>query len=354
MGIRIERPGQFTTVQDKGRYGYQRFGFGVTGAMDGMAFRLANLIMGNPAEQSMLEFTIVGPKLIFTEAVWAVVTGGDFLTFLNGVPVPDHEALEIRAGDVLDITVAQTGTYGYLAFSKALDVPRIMGSDSTNVKSRVGGFCGRILKIGDELRFRNPGNPNPGVLLNGDDYSGRKLSKEDLARLGSSANPSELRVILGPQQDAFTQAGIDTFLNSVYTLSDQADRMGYRMNGPAIAHKAGADIISDGTVFGVVQVPADGHPIILMADRQTTGGYTKIATVISSDLPQLVQGGPGAAYRFRAVSVNEAQELLRATELNVKKLSDCIEQKSTYRGRRTSNKIGALLHSHDQLRLGGK
>lgn len=344
MGIRIQRPGQFTSVQDKGRYGYQRYGFGVTGVMDQTAFRLANLILGNPAEQSVLEFTIVGPKLLATEGVWVALTGGDFSAFLNGEPVPACQAVELCAGDVLDIKTARSGNYGYLAFSKALEIPKVMESDSTNVKSRVGGYRGRILKAGDELGFKTDRTLPVRDLRPIDDYRGRGLSPADLAFLEPDAKDDVLRVILGPQQDAFKPEGIDTFLNSVYTLSNQMDRMGYRMNGPVIAHKAGADIISDGTVFGVVQVPADGNPIILMADRQTTGGYTKIATVISLDLPKLVQGKPGTGYRFQAVTVEAAQALLHETETGFNILEERIHQKSTFRGRRTAEKIQELLN----------
>ena len=355
MGIRIERPGQFTTVQDRGRYGYQRFGFGVTGVMDLMAFRLANLIFGNPDGQSLLEFAIVGPKLRFTETVWVALTGGEFLALKNGEAVSGNRALEMNAGDVLDITVAQTGSYGYLAFSKALAISHIMGSDSTNVKSRVGGFCGRILKAGDELSFQNEADQAGGDRHNDIDRRGRSLSNEALRLLKLIPDPAdpELRVILGPQAEAFTPEGIDTFLNSVYTLSDQADRMGYRMSGPVISHKAGADIISDGTVFGVVQVPADGNPIILMADRQTTGGYTKIATVISRDLPKLVQGRPGTGYRFKAVTVAEAQALLKETEKNFNKLKEQMKFKSTQRERSAAQKIEKLLRAGMGPRPGG-
>lgn len=334
MGIRIERPGQFTTVQDEGRYGFQRYGFGVTGVMDHTSFRLANLILGNPAGQSMLEFTIVGPRIRATETVWAVLTG-DFEASQNGRAVPCYQAFCLEGGDVLDIKTARVGNYGYLAFSKAFDIPRVMGSDSTNVKSRVGGLKGRILTAGDELSFRTGSSDR--------DCRGRGLEGADLAALWPGETAAELRVVLGPQADAFTARGIDTFLHSVYTLSNQTDRMGYRMTGPVIEHTAGADIISDGTVFGVVQVPADGNPIILMADRQTTGGYTKIATVISLDLPKLVQGRPGTEFRFCAVSVGEAQALLWEREHEFKQLEERILSLHQPTGRGAARRIEALL-----------
>lgn len=341
MGIRIIRPGQFTSVQDAGRYGYQRFSFGVSGVMDHIAFRLANQILGNPTTQSVLEFTLVGPKLLSTEDVWFTLTGGEFAATLNGKAVPAYTALEMRAGDCLDIKGVKEGNYGYLAFSKALAIHRVMGSDSTNVKSHVGGVAGRILKAGDELGFR-PVAAAGQDRRSQDDFKGRHIPATDRSLL-NYADHSVLRVVLGPQEEAFTEQGLKTFLGSEYRLTEHIDRMGYRMAGEAVEHRSGADIISDGTAFGVVQIPADGQPIILMADRQTTGGYTKIATVISADLPGLVQGKPGTAYRFQAVQVEEAQALLQEMEENFQRMQRQLRHKVSFRGRRTADKIERLL-----------
>lgn len=341
MGIRILRPGQFTSIQDEGRYGYQRYSFGVCGVMDHTAYRLANLILGNPKGQSVLEFTLVGPKLITTEDIWVTVTGGDFPILLNEEEVPAYTAIEMKAGDTLDIKGVREGNYGYLAFSRRFDIKPVMGSDSTNVKSHIGGLKGQILKAGDQLSFRS-GPDKTARKRSQDDYKGRTIRPRDRSLLNAS-EPDLLRVILGPQKDAFTEDGIATFLGSEYVLSQHIDRMGYRMAGPAVEHKDGADILSDGTVFGVVQIPADGQPIVLMADRQTTGGYTKIATVITADLPALVQGKPGTAYRFQAVSVEKAQALLVEMQENYNRLDEEISHKDTFRGRRTAEKIEQLL-----------
>lgn len=345
MGIRILRSGQFTSIQDEGRYGYQRYSFGVCGVMDHTALRLANLILGNPKGQSVLEFTLVGPKLITTEDIWFTVTGGDFPILLNETEVPAYTAIEMKAGDTLDIKGVRQGNYGYLAFSRRFDIKPVMESDSTNVKSHIGGLKGRILEAGDQLNFR-AGQDKAGRRRSADDYRGRTVRPRDRSLL-NEPQPNLLRVILGPQQDAFTEEGLATFLGSEYVLSQHIDRMGYRMAGLAVEHREGADILSDGTVFGVVQIPADGQPIVLMADRQTTGGYTKIATVITADLPELVQGRPGTAYRFQAVSVEEAQRLLQEMEENVSRLEQEISHKDTFRGRRTAEKIEQLLLEHE-------
>lgn len=341
MGIRIVRPGQFTSIQDAGRYGYQRYSFGVCGIMDHTAYRLANLILANPKEQAVLEFSLVGPKLIVTEKIWFTVTGGDFPILLNEVEVPSYTAIEMKPGDTLDIKGVREGNYGYLAFSRGFDIKPFMGSCSTNVKSNIGGLKGRILRAGDQLSFCNDPAKAAGTCSQ-DDFKGRTIRPRDRSLLRDREDHL-LRVILGPQKEAFTEKGLADFLGSEYILSQHIDRMGYRMAGPAVEHKAGADILSDGTVFGVVQIPADGQPIVLMADRQTTGGYTKIAAVITADLPQLVQGKPGTAYRFQAVSVKEAQALLLEMEKNFQSLEEKIGHKETFRGRSTADKIEALL-----------
>ena len=296
MGFRVLKGGLLTTVQDLGRTGYQSQGFSVGGVMDTRAFRLANLLLDNPENEAVLEITLLGPELEFTAPTVIAVTGGDFSPALNGRPVPMYTALYIRKGDVLRFGGARTGTRGCIAFSGGLDVPVVMGSRSTSLKCRVGGFQGRRLEAGDVIEERRRRTRLSC-------FASRKLAPPPYAE-----DDGVLRVVMGPQDDRFTRQGVEAFLGCEYTVTGESDRMGCRLEGPEITPKETSDILSDGIAFGAVQVSSAGKPIVLLADRQTTGGYAKIATVISADLPRLVQKRMDQKVRFRAVTVQEARE----------------------------------------------
>lgn len=297
MGIRVLKGGMQTTVQDLGRTGYQSQGFSVAGAMDVRSFKIANLLLDNPMNEAMLEFTLIGPTLEFTSATIIAITGGDFSPTVNGEPVPMYTALYINKGDVLKFQSARTGSRGYVAFSSYLDIPVVMGSRCTNLKSEIGGFKGRKLQAGDYIGFRIKRRYLPYFLSRKLDIN--EFDQEEIT----------LRVILGPQDDLFSKQGIETFLNSEYTVTSDFDRMGCRLEGPYIAPKKTSDIISDGIALGSIQVPSHGKPIILLSDRQTTGGYAKIATVASVDIPKLAQRKTDHKVRFEAITVEEAQKL---------------------------------------------
>lgn len=303
MGIRVLKAGMLTTVQDLGRTGYQSQGFGVSGVMDVRSFKIANLLIDNPENEPVLEFTLIGPTLEFTSDVIIAITGGNFNPVINGVPAPMYTAIYMHRGDVLKFGSAQSGSRGYISFSSYLLVPNVMGSRCTNMKSSLGGFKGRKLQNGDYISFRIKRRYLPYFLS-------RKIEPEDF-----SHDHITLRVVMGPQDSAFTKDGINTFLTGEYTVTNEFDRMGCRLDGPFITSKNGSDIISDGICFGSIQVPAHGKPIILLADRQTTGGYAKIATVASVDLPKLVQSKTDTKVRFKAITVQEAQQLI-LDELN--------------------------------------
>lgn len=208
-----------------------------------------------------------------------------------------YTALYMNKGDVLKFGSARTGSRGYIAFSSYLEIPVVMGSRCTNLKSRIGGFKGRKLQADDYINFRIKRRYLPFFLS-------RKLEPDDF-----SQTETKLRVVMGPQDSRFSKQGIETFLNNNYTVTSDFDRMGCRLEGPFIAPKETSDIISDGIAFGSVQVPSHGKPIILLSDRQTTGGYAKIATVASVDIPKLVQRKTDHQVRFVPISVEEAQRL---------------------------------------------
>ncbi len=298
MGIRVLKGGMLTTVQDLGRTGYQSQGFGVSGVMDVRSFKIANLLLDNPENEAVLEFTLIGPTLQFTAETIIAITGGDFQPMINKEPAKMYTALYMQKGDILEFAGCKTGSRGYIAFSSYLDIPVVMGSRSTNIKCSIGGLKGRRLLNDDFIGFRIKRRYLPYFLSRSLELN--EFEEEDVT----------LRVVMGPQDTYFTKQGRETFLNNEYTVTSDFDRMGCRLEGPFIAYKHTTDIISDGIAFGSIQVPSHGKPIILLSDRQTTGGYAKIATVASVDIPKLVQQKTDYKIRFQAITVEEAQRLL--------------------------------------------
>lgn len=297
--IGVETAGLFTTIQDEGRWGYQAYGVPVAGAMDRYAYRVANIMAGNAAGAAALEMTVTGDSLFFEGADYVAITGADMQATLNGAPVANWSAFPVPAGSVLTFGYAISGCRGYLAVGGGIDVPEVLGSRSTYTRAGLGGLNGRKLQVGDVLGRGQAVAGGPALAL---------------PAQYRPAYPGEitLRVLTGPQDDLFTAAGPATLFSESYMITDEADRMGYRLEGPAIAHLGKADIVSDALPQGAIQIPGHGRPIIMMADRQTTGGYTKIGTVIGSDLAVLAQAKPGDTVRFLRTTDDEAVAALRA------------------------------------------
>lgn len=315
MGFRVIKGGLLTTVQDLGRNGYQAQGFNVNGVMDRRAFRIANLLLDNPENEAVLECTLIGPTLEFTAPMIISITGGDFRPEINDEEVPMYTALYVAEGDVLKLGSARSGRSCYIAFSNYLKVPVVMGSRSTNLKCRIGGFKGRKLEDGDYIETRITRRIYLPTFLS------RTLPLKEYEE-----NKATIRVILGPEEEIFSKKGIKNFLETEYTVGAEFDRMGMRLEGAYIESKRGSDIISDGIALGSIQVPSHGKPIILLADRQTTGGYGKIATVISVDLPKLVQRRMDDKIRFLAITVEEAQRLLLLEERELQDMRKTIHK----------------------------
>ena len=219
---------------------------------------------------------------------------------INNKAIDMWSGVKVSDGDVLSFGTVKSGCRSYIAIAHGIDVPEVMGSKSTYVKGKVGGFEGRILKAGDEIKIGSSVENNFTSIV--------KLPTEFIP---SYNKDNIVRVVLGPQDDYFTEDGINTFFNCHYEVTNEADRMGYRLSGSKISHKTGADIISDGITMGSVQVPGHGAPIIMMADRQTTGGYTKIATVITPDINIVGQLKPGDSVRFKSIDIEEAIKYTR-------------------------------------------
>ena len=300
MSVKVIIPGALTTVQDAGRYGYQSSGIQTSGVMDHKAYEEANALVGNTGGEAVLEATLFGGMMEVTADTVAAVTGADMEPKVNNVPCGMNRPVLLRAGDTLSLDMAKSGCRSYIAFAGGVDVPVVLGSRSTNMKCRMGGYEGRPLQTGDAFETG----------LWGEEAAERYGEVRDRSFPAEAyTSPIEVRVIEGPQAEYFTEKGKETFYSARYTISDQSDRMGYRLEGEAIESVDGTDIISDGIAFGAVQVPASGRPIVLLADRQTTGGYAKIATVCSFDIPRLVQGKPGDTVCFRRISLEEAQRI---------------------------------------------
>jgi biotin-dependent carboxylase-like uncharacterized protein len=302
--IRVLEPGPQTTVQDGGRRGQLRYGIPPSGPVDARSFALANRLVGNPDGAAGLEFTLIGPRLRAEAPCVIAVTGADAPVTVNDAPAAAWTTVTLAAGDVVKIGAARAGVRGYVAFGGGVDVPVVLGSRATYLRGRLGGLEGRALRRDDVLRLGATAGP------------ARRRAVATRAIPDWRPEPV-LRVVLGPQADRFTDEGIAALLGGSYEVLPQSDRMGARLQGPRIAHARGHDIISDGIAPGAVQVPGDGQPIVLLVDRQTTGGYTKIATVCSFDIPRVGQAKPGQRVRFTAVDVAEAQRLFRAAAADI-------------------------------------
>ena len=293
--------GWLTTVQDLGRYGYQQYGVPAAGAMDRFSAIVGNRLVGNSDQAAMLELTLKGPELQFERDTVIAITGADLSPTINGSTVPLWQSILVPYGSRLSFGKQRTGSRAYLAIAGGIDVPLVLGSRSTHCASETGGFQGRPLKPGDILSGGSSGKSVDRLI-------GKRLPDRLLPRYEQSI---PLRIVPGPQQDFFLKQSLAALTEATYTVSPQSDRMGYRLSGPNIIHKGSMPFISDGTAMGALQVPSDGQPILLMADRQTTGGYPKIAVVISADLPFAAQLAPGDSITFALCTVAEAQTALR-------------------------------------------
>ena len=311
--LKILQPGPQTTVQDLGRLGYQAYGVPVCGALDPIALRLANRLVGNDEGAAALECRLTGPTLtVLGGTVRLALTGADATIDVtiegDTTTYPAWRAIDVPEGATIRVSALRGSGCAILGLAGGIDVPMVLGSRSTDLKGRFGGHEGRTLAAGDHLA-------TDGTL------DGPCL---ELPYPPSLTFTGTLRVVLGPQEEAFSEDGLATFLATPFRVSREADRMGMRMEGTPLAFTKGADIVSDGITTGSIQVPGSGLPIVLLADHQTIGGYAKIATVISADLPLAGRLLPGAEVRFAAVTVEEAEEARRARESELGRLIDAL------------------------------
>jgi antagonist of KipI len=299
MSLRVIRAGMLTTIQDLGRWGHQHTGVPVAGPMDSYSHRLANQLLGNPVDAAALEITLIGPELEASEPTTCVVQGARFDARVDGNTVDVERPFIIGGGQRLRFGARQKGARGALAVLGGFDVPAEFGSRSTSIVSGIGPFSGRPLQAGDVLPVR-PSNRAANT-LNG-------------CPLKMPEGGARLRVIRGPHETMFAAAALEQLFSGRFIITPQSNRMGYRLDGPPLLHSASADMLSDATPLGSLQVPASGQPILLMADRQTTGGYPKIATVITADVPTAGQLAPGDWIEFTECTRAEAVVALREQE----------------------------------------
>ncbi|ACL56112.1 biotin-dependent carboxyltransferase family protein [Methylobacterium nodulans] len=299
IGLRILAAGPGATLQDAGRHGYLRYGFTAAGPMDPLAHATVNRALDGPLGATAIEISLAGIELTAEGApIGVALAGGAFRIRLDGEPVPPAALLTLRPGATLAVRAGQAGAWCYLAVAGTIDVPPVLGSTATHTRSGVGGLNGRALQAGDLLPIRDarPGPEEVHALLA--PWLDRK--------------PESIRVVLGPQDDFFAEDQIAAFLDGPWTVTPRGDRMACFLDGTPLRHARGYNIVSDGIAMGAVQVPGEGKPIILMADRQSTGGYPKIATVIGPDLGRLAQAQAGIRLRFEAVSIAQAVAARRA------------------------------------------
>lgn len=312
MSLLIHKPGLLTTVQDLGRYGTQKYGVIVSGAMDAFALRIANLLVGNEEGAAGLEITMMGPEILFEQTALISICGGDLSPKLNGVSFPGWRTVLAPKGSVLTFGPMKQGCRAYLAVGGGLEVPVQMNSRSTYLRAGIGGYGGRALAKGDRLPVGNMCMRSLNLLA----LLARKAenSAGAVSRWSISAdlippyepNPT-VRVIAGEQYDLFREESKTLFVSEPFEVLPQSDRMGYRFKGPETKLEKNEEMVSSAVTMGTVQVPPDGHPIVLMADRQTSGGYPKIAQVASADLPLLAQVNLGGKVSFQIISLREAQ-----------------------------------------------
>lgn len=316
MGIKVLKGGMLTTIQDLGRKGYRKDGIIVSGAMDTLALEIGNLLLGNDENEAGLECTLLGPKLLFKTTQLVAITGAELSPMMNGQPVKMWRPILVPEGTTLSFGAAIKGCRTYLTVFGGFDVPKVLDSRSTYLKAGFGGYEGRALKADDELSFNKIYHAIGGAF---------KWSVD--LRLYPDLEDQVIRVMKGPEYDLFNSQSIINLFNEPYFVGKAADRMGYRLEGPALGLNKPKEMLSAAVTFGTVQVTPDGGAILLMADHQTTGGYPRIIQVITADLTKLAQMQSGNQIRFKLVTLEAAQQALQQREKQLKQLKQTLTLK---------------------------
>lgn len=329
MSIKVIHPGLLTTIQDLGRYGYQKYGIIVSGAMDSYSLRLANALVGNKEGEAGLEITLMGPSLELEKGTLFAITGADLSPTIDGKAVPMWRPVYLHKKSILKFGACKSGCRSYLAIAGGYDIPEVMESKSTYLRAGIGGFEGRGLQKNDVLQIKLPGEESLKIMENlAQKQSSNFFSSTSwYLRKKSIIKDSEnirIRVIKDKQFEEFSLDSKRQFLNSTFKITPQSDRMGYRLQGPALKLEKPKEMISEAVAPGTIQVPPDGNPIILLADRQTVGGYPKIAQVAAVDISKVVQSKPGDKISFQEISLKEAEILYIEREKYIQNIRTAI------------------------------
>jgi antagonist of KipI len=314
MGIKVLKGGLLTTVQDTGRFGYRKDGIIVSGAMDMLALRVGNLLLGNQEHEAGIECTLMGPKIFFESEQLIALTGADLSPVMDNIPVKMCRPVFAKKGSVLNFGASIAGCRSYLTVFGGFDVPEILGSRSTYLRAAFGGWKGRALKAGDHIPFKEK---NQAILR---DFSWSC----DLTRIYPDLNDEVIRVIKGPEYELFSANSRQLFFEQDFYLSNESDRMGYRLHGPVLELSNPQEMISSAVTFGTVQVTSGGDAIVLMADHQTTGGYPRIVQVITADFSKLAQLQSGQKIRFELITLATAHAALQQREQQMKQLRQAL------------------------------
>lgn len=329
MTVEVIRPGLLTSVQDLGRFGMQHFGVPVSGAMDGYALRVANRLVGNDDNHAVLEVTLAGPVLEFTADTLIALSGGDLDANIDSKRLPMHRPVWVARGRRLSFGRCIAGCRAYLAFAGGIDVPPVLGSRSTYMRAALGGLCGRALKAGDRIvvaaKTEAPYSGLRGLpAFSRDGFAAPRWSVQVRSeRLW--LQPQRIRFVPGRHWESLKPGVRETFTSESFRVGTSSDRMGYRLEGIRLESGESGDIASEAVAFGTIQLPPDGNPIILMADRQTIGGYPRLGEVASVDLPLLAQLKPGDALRFERIGLADAQDLAHAQAVALAQIAASIE-----------------------------
>ncbi|MCE7786786.1 5-oxoprolinase subunit C family protein [Staphylococcus xylosus] len=329
MSIKILNPGLFSTVQDLGRIGYQDQGFSTAGALDTYALRMGYTLIGNNGPA--IEFTIVGPTIQFLTDNTFVLTGGHFEATLNNQVISSQTVIFVKKGDELKIGSVVDGARGYILFGKPLNIQKVANSYSTHTRSKIGGYKGRALKSNDVITCQQ---------------NNIYAERIGLSCPVEALNQQIIHIIEGPQIESFSNEAKQKLVNEAFKISEKSDRMGFRLQGEKIAPMESADIISEPVALGSIQVPNDGNPIILLNDKQTVGGYTKIATVCAADLSLIAQKQPNETVKFEWITVEAATEKLQQKERELNEKQNQILKAPIFDAsqmRKTSTRINKLL-----------
>ncbi|RWZ58133.1 biotin-dependent carboxyltransferase family protein [Halobacillus fulvus] len=326
--IHIQKAGLLTTVQDLGRFGFKKHGVVTSGAMDQEAHLISNWLVGNNPNTPTLEITLMGPVIEFQEDALIAICGGNLSPLIEGDAVECWKPIFVRKGTELRFGRPASGFRAYLAIGGGFNIPSIMDSASTYMRAQIGGYEGRPLEDGDRLSVdrKSPSSESLfNVLKEKADRKNFHASNWSVSEELRSRNNDPIRVIKGREFDQFTDVSQDAFTNEPFTIDSKSDRMGYRLNGQKLKWESDSEMISSAVSIGTIQVPSDGNPILLLADSQTTGGYPRMAHVITADLPKIAQMKPGEDIHFQIVSHEEAQQLylqrqnlLRHLELGIR------------------------------------